>query len=470
MAGVGFELKKLFEKKGIIQQLKAYTYSTMVIVGPMLLTMLLILGIQIMMMEFSFPFYLRQRFISGVIYAFIFSYLIVSFFSMMITRMLADRIYLKKFEDIVPIFYRVLQLILPITAAIGIIYLIAAPLPIDLKLTVYLFYMELALLWTLSIFLSAIKDYRKITFAYLLGISVGLIGTYLLFAFGPPPSVENIMVVIVISFMLSIAMLWWNVETAFYAGKKQGKMFFRELFRYPSLMCISFIGAVGLFSHQFIEWLGPEGTWIDGTYLLAPRYDVAVYYAFISIIPSLVVAVVSFETNFYRQYQLYYERVIQHGTVDEIMQQQKDMAKVLGHELSKMMGIQLLFSIVSIIAGIRFLPFIGFTMAQIDVFIILVLGFYLYSIYSMITVILLYFDDRKGTTGLVILFTMLTASLSVLFLLFGLKGVAFLIASLLSTVAAFFRLSHIIKNLHYYTFSAQPLHKKHSSFLGGRIE
>lgn len=139
MAGVGFELKKLFQKKGMVQQLKAYVYSTIVVVGPLLLTMLLVLGIQLMMIHFSYPYYLRERFISGVIYAFIFSYLIVSLISMVITRTVSDRIYQKKYEDILPIFYRTLQCILPVSALIGIIYLILAPLSIVLKFTVYLF-------------------------------------------------------------------------------------------------------------------------------------------------------------------------------------------------------------------------------------------------------------------------------------------------------------------------------------------
>lgn len=457
MAGVGFELKKLFQKKGMVQQLKAYVYSTIVVVGPLLLTMLLVLGIQLMMIHFSYPYYLRERFISGVIYAFIFSYLIVSLISMVITRTVSDRIYQKKYEDILPIFYRTLQCILPVSALIGIIYLILAPLSIVLKFTVYLFYMELILIWTLSIFLSAVKDYRKIVLVFVFGIGVGLIGTYLLFAWIISPSVENLMMVLISAFLLAIALLWWNVETTFFVQNSPEHITVRELFRYPSLMCISFVGAFGLFSHQFIEWLGPSGVWIDGTYRMAPRYDVAVYYAFLSILPSLVISVVSLETNFYTQYKRYYEWNIQHGTVDDIVQTQRDMAKVLGHEISKLMGIQLLFSILSIIVGIRLLPYIGFTMTQIEVFVILVMGFYAYSIYSNIIVILLYFDDRKGTMWLTILFTALTVLFSVLFLFLELQGVSFFLATSVSVIIAFLRLSHMIKNLHYYTFSAQPL-------------
>ena len=45
MAGIGFELKKLFEKKGVLNTAKAYGYATVICAGPMLLGVLLLLGI-----------------------------------------------------------------------------------------------------------------------------------------------------------------------------------------------------------------------------------------------------------------------------------------------------------------------------------------------------------------------------------------------------------------------------------------
>ena len=39
MAGIGFELKKMFSKKGVFQLIRAYGYAGTVCVGPMLLGM-----------------------------------------------------------------------------------------------------------------------------------------------------------------------------------------------------------------------------------------------------------------------------------------------------------------------------------------------------------------------------------------------------------------------------------------------
>ena len=47
MAGIGFELKKMFDKKGLFSVLKAYGYAGIVCVGPMILGIALLLGIRV---------------------------------------------------------------------------------------------------------------------------------------------------------------------------------------------------------------------------------------------------------------------------------------------------------------------------------------------------------------------------------------------------------------------------------------
>ena len=44
MAGIGFELKKLFRRKGIFASFRAYGYAGVICTGPMLLGVLLLLG------------------------------------------------------------------------------------------------------------------------------------------------------------------------------------------------------------------------------------------------------------------------------------------------------------------------------------------------------------------------------------------------------------------------------------------
>lgn len=42
MAGIGFELRKLYRQQGLVNNIKAYAYSTTTTIGPMLLCLVLV--------------------------------------------------------------------------------------------------------------------------------------------------------------------------------------------------------------------------------------------------------------------------------------------------------------------------------------------------------------------------------------------------------------------------------------------
>lgn len=48
MAGIGFELKRLFRRKGLFATIRAYGYAGIVCTGPMLLGVLLQVGILVL--------------------------------------------------------------------------------------------------------------------------------------------------------------------------------------------------------------------------------------------------------------------------------------------------------------------------------------------------------------------------------------------------------------------------------------
>ena len=95
MAGIGFELKKLFQKKGVLNTAKAYGYATVTCAGPMLLGILLLLGIMGLCSVFEVPVLTRELLVSMITYTLLCSVLVTAFFSMVVTRYVADML----FED-----------------------------------------------------------------------------------------------------------------------------------------------------------------------------------------------------------------------------------------------------------------------------------------------------------------------------------------------------------------------------------
>ena len=68
MAGIGFELKKLFQKKGVLNTTKAYGYATVICAGPMLLGVILLLGIMALCSLFEIGTHTRELLICMITY------------------------------------------------------------------------------------------------------------------------------------------------------------------------------------------------------------------------------------------------------------------------------------------------------------------------------------------------------------------------------------------------------------------
>ena len=96
MAGIGFELKKMFSKKGVFPLLKAYGYAGIVCVGPMLLGMVLLIMISLMSMYFGASHHERELLNSMVTYTLLASMVLTNTFTMVVTRFVADSLYSKK--------------------------------------------------------------------------------------------------------------------------------------------------------------------------------------------------------------------------------------------------------------------------------------------------------------------------------------------------------------------------------------
>ena len=102
--------------------------------------------------------------------------------------------------------------------------------------------------------------------------------------------------------------------------------------------------------------------------------NVPTFYAFLSIMPSMIVFVVSMETSFYEKYRTYYTLITGKGNFSHIENARKDMTRVLWAEIRNIMEIQLFFTLIFIAAGYYLLPRLGLTQLSVDIFNLICLG------------------------------------------------------------------------------------------------
>jgi uncharacterized membrane protein len=391
-------------------------------------------------------------------------------FSMVLTRYAADMMYEKKYSRLMSAYYGALIVLLPIAAVIAFIFLSAVSASWTYKLAAYSFFMLLVVVWIQGVFLSALKDYMRIVRGFAIGAVVALCSSWLLTHYTQIEPTISPLIGLGIGFLIIAILSNFHFEQRF--PQAEPGCFFEFLRYFKKYMSLFFAGCFvysGIYLHNFVYWLGPNGKEVADQFRIMPYYDLPVFFAFLSVLPTFVTFVVSVETAFYEKFRLYYLNILNGGTIRDVTVAKREMQKTLMREISLLMEVQLLFTILSIALGIKFLPKIGFTMEQLDVFIILSLAYFLFIIFFVLTHILMYFDDRKGVLGISFVFAVLNIVCSFWMMHLESDGLGMFIASGIALLLVIARLLYVLRNIDYFTFCAQPINletsrKKHKQF------
>ena len=467
MAGIGFELKKLFKGKGYLENFKAYFVATLVTIGPMILCIIMLTVLQQILIAHGVGFSQRELFQSVIMYAFIFSLIASSGMILLVSRFISDKIYQKRFDLIMPSLYGVLAIGVFFGGIAGAVFYWYSPLGIYLKAAAYIFYMELLIIWIQSIYVSLFRDYFKILNGFIYGAVTAIILSYICLSYTTIDPVLGLLTSLDIGFLV-IIISHMNYFMKYLSFENTNVFSFLAYFdRYPALVFIGFFYYFGMYVHNFIFWSSGYSAKIANTFWFSPIYDIPMFYAYFTISPTLVMFVVSVETSFFNKYKGYYKNILQGGNYEEISAARKEMSSVLAQEISYIMEIQLVFSILFLILGRKFLPMIGLSSLAIDIFSILVPGCFVFIMMYVIVMIMLYFDDRKGALAVMLFFVPLNIIFTLRTLDLGENffGTGFFAAGLLALLLAIARLVWYVKNIDYYTFCSQPLlYKEKSGF------
>ena len=122
MAGVGFELKKLFRsKEGYFNKIRGFAVSTAVTQGPMMLNILLLFLMRFLLDRDGAVYMEQEWLLYTVTYTTIFSLILSNTVLMFIDRYVSDCIYNEETERILPSFHGLMVLLLLAGGVIGLL-------------------------------------------------------------------------------------------------------------------------------------------------------------------------------------------------------------------------------------------------------------------------------------------------------------------------------------------------------------
>lgn len=459
MAGIGFELKKLFVGRGAIRKLRAYAYASIICAGTMMLAFILLICVQQLAKAYGAPQRTSELLIVLMVYALGGSLLLSSIFQMLLSRFVADQIYEGAVERVMPsMMGGTVALMIPGGLIYGAFLLRAVEVPVLDRVLNWALFMELIVVWLQMSYITAVHDYKKILLGFTLGVltTVGL--TWILLATGVR-IITSIMIALLCGYGVMLALFMRALLGYFPVGKGSLFYFIAWIGKYPDLILIGIFNMVGAYVHLIVMWFSPLGETLYGVFRHAPGHDAAAFYAFLVTLPSSINFIVSIEVKFYDRYRRYFSAVTGGGTLAEISIARDDMLAMLRLEVFKLAQIQVFAMIIYAVLMRYFLETIGFTRDMISMYQMMCVGYGAYAIGNSLVLLHLYFNDRKSAlltsgvffaTNLVI--SLLTRNGPSLYYDMGL-----LIGGIAMYVIGMICLLRYVKEIDYHVFCGQPV-------------
>ena len=461
MAGIGFSLRKLFDKKGIFNLCRAYGYAGIISTGPMLLGVALLGGISFAARLGGMPSHDRELLNCMLTYSLLASLFISSWFNMGVTRFISDMFYEEKNEKVMPSFYGSTAIMLVLCAALYGTFLHFSGVPLVYRLLCLWFSLILIVVWNEMIYLTAVKDYQSIVLSFSISLMTGFLLILIAILLGFV-RIEVFMLAIIAAYGLLMCRYLKILLDYFPTQKGSNFSFLAWMDKYRSVVITGGMLNIGLFSHMISMYFGPLKVQVEGLFYGAPQYDIPALFAFFSMLITTISFIASVEVRFYPKYRNYYGLFNDNGSIKDIEQAEAEMLSVLRQELVQAGHKQLFTTILFIVIAppvLESLP-LGFTALSADIFRFLCVGYGTYAIANSMMLILLYFEDYTGALIGASLFGIISTAVTLWQVLYGtwnFYGVGFFAGALVFFVVSVIGLEHRTKKLPYYLLARQSI-------------
>lgn len=401
MAGIGFELKKIYGRKTLASNLWGTLYATMLTIGPTVLSALLMLVLNTLLSRTGLTVLEGRFFISSTTYAFLTALLITSFFATPVSRYIADCIYLGKESEIFPSAFGVLAFTTSISGAVmallcaGVYVHAQGRVPVSFLAAYYVLGVLVTGAYTLMNYASALKHFRTLTFSFILGLLLSVGVYFLCSGWLEIAGVTSACIALASCFFVVIFALVLQCTRAFGAPKGRYFAFLPYFRRYPTLAIGNVSYMLGLYGPTLIYWFFSEAGEQISIFHTAPSYDMALFLAFAVNVPALVIFVVKVETAFYEKFVVYVS-ALNNGTLHMIQKERSVMTRALLQNLFFVYEVQLIITVVLVCLVSVIFPYLDASVQMLHMFVMLSLGICTVFCMYFTIVVFYYFSDYTG--------------------------------------------------------------------------
>jgi len=417
VAGIGFELRKIYGRNTLASRVWGSIYATMTTIGPSVLFAILLLTLKFLMDHFGIKELRSMFFISSFTYIFLVAILVSSLFNTILSRYISDCIFVKKEDDICASMFGILAMgsivsgIIIFALCLGMYF--NDKIPIRFLIVYYWLGILATNTYNLITYVSALKEYKEVTISYLISLVVA-IPTFLLLY-----KVFNVEIVFAAYIALSIGFFLANILLVYCCIKAFGKpsynyfSFLSYFKRFPKLVLSGFSYMLGFYISTIIYWIFSDMSTQVSIFRTAPEYDMAMFMAIVVNMPALVIFVVKAETEFFDKYVAYLS-ALNRGAYSIIEKERENMINIIRLQLFYVYEVQLIIVVVLICLANVFFPYLGISAQSLNMFMILSMGLYCTFCMYFTVIFLYYFEDHTFAAIGPVIFLVLTTALSLI--------------------------------------------------------
>jgi len=451
MAGIGFVLRKLSRQDNLMGLFQAYVYSSLISTGPWIFTIVSLGGITFIAGKFT-SIETISEFRRVVIYNFSFSLVFTAPVYMVVTRFLADSIYDRNVERTPGILVGSTLLVFAYEVPLSVwFYFGYANISSALAFSAVINFLLISEIWLISVFVTALKDYKTVVAAFGFGMLFGVLATGLLVD-------EYELIGILTSFSLGLSLIVALLVARIFAEYPyRFKDPFAFLVYFPKYWEVAVSGVTyntAVWVDKWIMWHAPESDHSLTKLPLYPNYDSAMFLAYLSIVPSMAMFVMSIETNFFEHYLKFYRDIQQKATLKDIRENHEVLIKAILSSARNFIVFQGCLTVVFILMAGPMFNLFKINFLQISIYRYGVLGSFFQTLTLFINIILSYFDCRRAYMTLQTIFLVTSASFTLAAYNLGFRyyGFGFYLACVLTFVISAVYLMRYVLKLPYHTF------------------
>jgi len=374
---------------------------------------------------------------------------------MAVTRRVADLLYAKRYDRVLPAFAACMLAVGIASMIIAGVFCVVAGFSAALSVVAIALFMVISMTWLALTWLSVVREYDMVLRAYIYGTMISVIG--MVFCLMTDGTV-GILAAYTAGQAFTLMILIRTIVRGMQSSGRRDFTVFASLRTFPRLV------AVGLFYNAAI-WVDKMIFWFrdgEGAHALVqshPLYDTCCFLAYLTVVPALAVNLIRLETSFYETYRAYYGAILS-GTPLRFIEDKRDrMFETLKDSTVRLLRVQGAITVLIIIFAPYLIEWLELQPIAVRIFRLACLGAF-FNVMLLITILMqLYFDLRLQAAGTSLTFLLLNAGFAWWSVDMGEStyGVGYATAAFLSLLLGYSLLHRSLGQLDYLTFTGQPI-------------